>query len=146
MLPLTDSNLVVARYLFDKVDTNKGELGFEVVYYGDQTKLPATPALTVEPGPKERSLTGTSRTTEVLITTYMLVYVARVADNQENKKDADELSERVELFVHEDPQLGGNVIHCMVTSIEPGYASRGALMRASRITVQSKSKVRLPNA
>lgn len=143
-MPLTDSAVVVAQYVFDMVEYNKAALGIEAVFYGDQSKYPVTPAAAVEPAIKRRVLVGAPRRSENTLQVFVMVYVGRIGDNQINTKDADTIAEAVEALIHTDPTLGGLVVNSMVESIEPGYANRGAVMRASRLTLTALSKTQLP--
>lgn len=113
------------------------------ITYGDQQKIPATPFLTVESGPKVRELTGIGGKgrTDNRFTVFILCYISAIRSVQLNREDADTFAEAVELILHSDVTLGGLVVHGYVTSIEPGYATRsGELMRVARITWQGLTK------
>lgn len=144
-MPLTDSIVVVTDYIYNKLVAAKTALAVADVWYGDQVDIPRTPALCVEPGPKNRVLHGVPRRSEVNFSTYILVYHGEIRSVETNRRECDLLAEAVELLIHQDPRLGDNVIHSMATSVDPGYANRAAgLYRVSRIVVESLSQVQLP--
>lgn len=139
----TDRLSVVSNYIYDLLTTNKTALGLQDVFFGDQQKVPRTPAVAVEPGVYTRELSGLGGKgrTDNNFTVYVLVYVSNIRDEQLNNKDVITLSEAIMDKLHLDVTMSGNVIHGRVTSIEPGYASRGgALMRFGRITWEGLTK------
>lgn len=144
-MALTDSIYVVGTAVYTLLDSRKVDLGLQDVWYGDQDKTPRTPCVAVETGPKIRTLNGAPRRTQVDMDVYLLVYHEMIRDTQENQRASEQLSEAIEAVLHEDPTLGGILIHSMVTLNEPGYATRGgALIRASRMTFSCLSQVLLP--
>lgn len=145
-MALTDSSVTVAQYIQTMIDNNKASLGLADVWYGDQSLIPRTPSATVEAGPKQRMVTGAPRRTEVNIATYVMLYVEKVQAVTSNDLLAGQLGEQIETIIHGDRTLGDNVIHSLVTSLEPGFATRsGTPMRATRITVESLTQVLLPS-
>jgi hypothetical protein len=149
---LTDSMYVVAKYLEKLLTDNQATLGFADVFYGDQDRIPRTPAACVETGEKSRELVGAPRRTEVTITNYILVYHNPVKSVETIREEDDLLSELVESLVHQDPQMKDaegedQVIDSLVTSVESGYQQKSnTLFRASRITVEARSRVQLPSS
>lgn len=145
-MPLTTKLSVVCDALKTKVDVNAVTLGVKAVYYGDQTKLPTTPVVCVEPDEVSQELNGVPRKTRVIIQAYLLVYHAAVTSPQTNRRQADILAESLVDLIHQDKDLGGLLIHCMVTNVASGYAQReGTLIRTSRITFQGQSQAQLPS-
>jgi hypothetical protein len=127
------------------LSTNAVALNLEDVFYGDQQRIPRTPAACVESGEKRRALKGAPRMTLVDITTYVIVYHYKLKSVQEIREDNDLLAEAIETLVHSDCKLGGYVIDSMVTSVESGYQMKGnSLFRASRLTIEARSQVLLP--
>lgn len=121
------------------------ELEIHSIFYGDQQKLPGTPVVCIEPDTKANDLVGSPRAVNVRFTVQILVYTAAINSPQINQRDADVLAEKIEDILHLDPQLGERVIHCMVDSIQSGYARKsGTLVRANKIQFSGQSKVRLP--
>lgn len=140
---MTDRVSVVADYIYDLLIANKATLTLNDVFYGDQEKIAKSRSVAVESGPLTRTLAGAGTSGRTLneLTVYVIVYVSGIRDNQTVRKEADELAESIMDLLHTDPQMGGNVIHGWVRSIEPGYAIRsGALMRAARVTWTGQSK------
>jgi hypothetical protein len=145
MSTCTGSLVDVTDYIYDLLTANKTGLGVQDVWYGDQKKLPKTPALCVEPGTKERQLVGAPRQAQVILKVYVIAYSTSVRDEQVNRLEADEIAEGVENLLHSDAQMGGLVVHSMVTAFESGYVVRGAgLVRACRVTFSMLSKTLLP--
>jgi len=144
-MPLTASLVAICDALKTKLETNSTILGLKAVYYGDQDKLPVSPVVCVEPDTKVRDLKGVPRKTEVTVTVYLMVYHSEITDVQTNRYSADELAEAVETLVHQDPQLDGLVVHCMITRVESGYSNKAnSIMRSSRLTFEATTQELLP--
>lgn len=144
-MPLTDKVADVIDYLFNLINTNKASLGLLDVFSADQEKLPRTPAMTLSPGRKSRTLNGAPRRTLVDLEVYGIVYIESVASISANQALSDTTTEAVETLIHTDPNFGGIVIHSMVEDIEYGYAIRGSeLLRCARMTITARSQVQLP--
>lgn len=147
-MPNTDSFVVVTKAIESKLKlpASVATLGLdsaEDVTYGDQEKIPRTPFICVESGPKIRELSGIGGKgrTDNRFTVFIMCYISEVRSVQLNREEADTLAEQVELLLHEDVTLGGKVIHGFVTGIEPGFSTRsGKLMRVARITWQGLTK------
>ena len=115
----------------------------DLIYYGDRQLIPATPAISVVPGPYTRALSGMGGKgrTDNNIRIFFLCYIARVDNSQELAKDVDLFGEVLMDILHEDITLDGLVIHGFVTAIEPGYATRsGTYMHACRVTWEGLTK------
>lgn len=152
MSSLTDSLDAVAQFLMDKIVTNADTLRTsdnivvnpEFVYYGDQNKIPGTPAVCIEPNNRGRTLQGVSYRTDNEFLVFIMVYVSRVQDEQLSRKQAQQLSEAIEALIHKDAQLGGLLIHGFCELNESGYTFRnGTLFRTNRITYSGYSKTAL---
>ena len=154
MVNITDSVDAVTSYVIAKIQaaataqtlkTSSGvTLAPEDVYYGDQEKFPRTPSVCVDPGNRQRDLQGVSYRTDNKFALYILVYHAKIQDNQLTRQEVQQLSEQIETLLHLDPQLGGLVIHSYCTLNESGYVYRQAtLYRTNRITFEPYSKTRL---
>lgn len=134
-MPQTDKPTVVSQYIYDLLTDNKQELGIEDVFDGDQELIPRTPAICVLIGDYGRELTGAPFRTDNAFTIYLMVYHAKIQDNQLNYRECNELAEAVMDLMHQNKTLGDNVIHGFVTSIEPGYVRQGrSLSYVSRLT------------
>jgi len=142
----TDSLLVFSQAVRDRIQDNLLALDIMDVYFGDQGKIPRVPAACVEPVDKTRVLDGAPRRTLNEIQVYILIYHALVDDVQVTLEQSIQRAEAVETLLHSDPQFGGLVIHCLVQSIESGYAERGkgSLYRTSRLTFVGTTKTNLP--
>ncbi len=145
-MPNTDSLVAVTDAIIAKIESKIVLLGLASVAdvtYGDQQKIPRTPFVTVESGPKTRELTGIGGKgrTDNRFTVFILGYISNIRTIQTNRREADLFGEQLELYLHEDVTLGGLIIHGFVTSIEPGYSTRsGELMRVVRLTYQGLTK------
>lgn len=144
-MTLTDRTDVITEAVFDKLVVNKSALGLQDVWYGDQDRMPRTPACAVEPGPKARQHNGTPRRFLVEIDVYVMLYVEKIQDTQENEREMVRLAEETEEVLHSDARLGGLVVHSFVLTSEPGYVTRGGtLLRATRLTFRTTSQKQLP--
>jgi hypothetical protein len=148
-LPPTDDVSVLSEYVFNLLDGRKADIGVIDCWFSDDasTKLPHTPALTVEPGTKTREYNGAPRRVMNTMDVYIMIYHDKIADVQDNARNAIRRAEAVEAVLHEDAQLEGLVIDSMVISNEPGTAQRGtggSLMSASRLTFRARSQTLLP--
>jgi hypothetical protein len=144
-MPLTDKLTDVGVFLATLLTENIGALGIKAVFYGDQVKLPSTPVVCVEPDGKSRILSSTTRRTDIELRVFVIVYHSAVKSPQSNRYDSDLLAESIEELIHTKRTMGGLVIHSMVTAIESGYSTKEtSLVRASRLTVEARSKTQLP--
>lgn len=151
MAPI-NSAAVQAQAIKSIIQTNSNSWGLAGVYYGDQQKIPRTPVICVESGPKDVGLAGAPRRVEVRLITYVLIYHALVSSAEDIRLENDLFVDQVEAKIQEDPQLKdglgvARLVHGFVTKVEPGYTMKsGSLMRATRITYEGTSKVQLPSA
>lgn len=145
----TDSLYVVTDKLFTLLDGFKASFAIPVqaVYYGDQTQIPVTPAITVAASQKARELAGAPRRVENTFEVFVNIYFSNVKSITLNHRDADQLAELVEAKIHEDITLGGLVINSMVVLNEAGFLNRdNSQFRGSRLIVRAMSKKNLPLA
>jgi hypothetical protein len=125
-------------------------LGYErdMVFYGDQDRIPGYPAICLEPdlaGYSEPSGTYLGRKTTITLSFFVLVYHGEVRDPQVNRRDADVLANECTDLVHSHFTGEGRVVYCWVSSITSGYATKaGTLVRASRLTVSATTQAQLP--
>jgi len=121
------------------------------VLYGDQDRIGITPTICVEAGVVDRSLAsamGPRGRVENAITVFIIVYYARVDDNQVTKLAAEQCAEAAANYIDSNPQLvlddDGKVIHGYVRSVDHGYARKNkTLMYGSRLTWVGKTKMQL---
>lgn len=133
----TSSYVDVAEYIVDLYKLSS-ELQLEGVFYGDQQKIGRTPCICVEPGRQVDELRGAPMIFKHTFNIYILLYLARVQDNQTSRMEIDRLVEKVVAVLDSDRTLGQSpknlVTQSWVISREPGYALRGGtLMNAVRI-------------
>jgi len=147
----------IVQGVFDTLSTAASSLGIAVnsgaasgydVFYGDQTNIPRTPTICVEPGTLTRTLDGaatpppTLNEFEVLI----LVYLQELGGIQTLEKSKDLLLDQVVDVMHEDWTLGGLLVFGYCHTIDPGYAMRGnKLMRCGKISYRGMNKSFLIN-
>jgi hypothetical protein len=135
----------VGEYLFDLLETNAAELGLGAVYYGDQERLPVTPAACIETGRTTKELVAIPRRVDTEFEAFIILYHNPVQDVSATRREVERLAEAVEDLVHTKPTLDGLVIHAFVSILEHGYVTKGGtVVRASRLLVTSKSKQNLP--
>ena len=144
---------VICELLVAKIDAARTMFRIPVldVWYGDQDRIPRTPAVCVEPGDKQRALAGVPNMTENEFEVFILVYHNKAQDNQLTRKEVDQIGYDIELLVHQDLQLtnGGapNMIHGFIRSHESGYTYKSnTLYRTARLTYYGKNKTSLPVA
>lgn len=141
----TASAEVVATAIYNIIHAQMSPLGIAVMYYGDQTQIPATPAVCVSPGNKKRDWEGASLATRNEFETYVYVYYGKLQDAQVNLHAAQTLADAIEPVVQADVTLGGIVIGTLCTQNEPGVINKqGSLLMGNRMTFESFSKTRLP--
>lgn len=137
----------VGLFIYNLLDRNSVDLGLSEIMYGDQVKIPTTPAACVETGSKTQEYNGAPRRVQVTMEVFVILYLARVGDKQENRMDVEDLAEQVETLIHQDSSLGGLVIYSLVNSIVYGYDVRGGdMIRAARLSVTGASQGQLPSA
>lgn len=149
----TSSIPVLCGFLKDKLEANQVALGLIDIYYGDQARIPRTPAACVEPGGKDRTLNGAPRRTQVDVTIYILVYHAPLQSAETTREQDDLIAEAIETLIHADNYFKDltnmadpdQVIDSMVRRIESGYQMRANTMfRASRLTIEARVQEQLP--
>jgi len=119
----------------------------QAVFYGDQDKIPSTPAVCVEVNEKSRTMRGAQKTYTIEMEIYVIVYHSKVQSPQDNRLDADVMSEQVEALLHKDNKCGGLVIDSFVSKNESGTAQKaGSIIRSNRITFYAISAEQLPQA
>lgn len=144
-MPLTDQVDVFTNAVWSLLEANKSVLGLHDVWMGDQDRLPRTPCVSVEPGMKQRELNGIPRRYQVQLEAYVMVYMDRIQDTQNNERQVLVISEAVEAVLHSDSTVGGIVIDSAVVETNPGYVNRGGtLMSATRLTFRAMSQKMLP--
>lgn len=149
-MPIIDDLYVLSDFVYQKLVTNAGTLGLEGTFYGDQSRIPASPIACVEPDKKTMDIVGAQRQVETDFRIYVLTYSAFVDSPDQNRREADQLAEKIAVLLNADPfcrDSGGNmqVNHSFVAEIASGYTQKaGAIWRSSRILFTAKSKTRLP--
>jgi hypothetical protein len=155
-MALHDNLYVLTKDVQTRLASKAGQTGFGYeardVFFGDQQRIPRTPALCVEPGGKVRQLQGAPRRTEVTLSVYIIVYHYLVAQASVVREADDQLAETIEAFMHEaqnnqllDTNSEPTVIDSMVTNVESGWMPKGnSLFRASRLAFEARTQVQLP--
>jgi len=146
-MPPTGSTKAFAKAVQTLLETNQVALGIEQIFFGDQTRIAKTPTVCVEMGDKDVSLVSAFRGAEADISCYVIAYLAVFGSPQDNAEEAGDLADAIETVLHEDAQLGGLVLHCYVSRVEPGYATKGnSIMRAVRLTFKGQTKYQLSSS
>lgn len=119
------------------------------VWVGDDpTRVPVWPSAAVLAGPTATgggsptgSGMGLNYYTNNNFTIYVLVFFAKVTQDEELQQAANKYAEQTRDALHENKTLNGLAYQGWVTLIEPGVARRqGAKFRANRLTVRYDSK------
>jgi len=145
MTTLTQSAYLVGQTLKEMLLADVS-LGLHRVFYGDISKVGATPCATVEPGTKERTHRGTGLWMEIIIPVSIMVYYARIEGEEQLISESDAFVERIESTIHTEPMktLGGLIVHGWIHRVEPGTAIRaGARLRAHRISWRGISRAHI---
>lgn len=150
---LTDSTLVVAERFYDILHSNKAALGLSSVWFGDQTIVPNTPSLCVEPGSKRRELQGVPDRTLNTIETVFLLYHSRVGpgNQQTARRDCIRFAEAIERYLNLNHMrlfdARGDLItvHGYCIDLDPGYSykSQRTLYNSVQMTWRSTTKTGL---
>lgn len=142
---------VVATLLYNKLQDNATALGINGVYYGDQARVPTTPAVCVDPDNKIQRYKGASPALLDAELNFLLVlYYAVIQSAQDNLLGALQMASKVEHFLYQDRQLLDDqgvpqVISLYCPTVEAGVATKAnSVMRAVRIHVQVKTNNRMP--
>jgi len=141
----TDSLETFTATIQNLITAKQTDLAVADIWYGEQTKIPRTPAVEVIPGGKVRNPAGAPRRVKNAFECFVLVQAGQVQDAQLNLHLAGQLAESIETILHTDPTLGGIVINCLVVRTDFGVSLRSKTeFRAARLTVQAESLTLLP--
>jgi hypothetical protein len=140
---LSDSLVDVTEAIETYINGLKEELGILRVFYGDDTLIPETPAISIIPESKDRTLSDTGHMSTITLKVGIVIYHSKLDSPSVTRKQCDELAELVEAKLHLDKKLGG-VIYGYVKSMEPGVATRRSVMlRATRLQWVGIAKERI---
>jgi len=143
-MPLTDNLVVVGEALESYLESGKDGLGIRTVWYGPDELIPETPAITVAPDGKTRTIIETGHMTYNDFTVTITIYHARLGDPAVTRKECDQMAEAVEDYLHSNIKLGGLVYTSLVKTLEPGTARRAnVILKATRLTWVGRSKTRI---
>lgn len=137
---------VITQRIIDIIATAHKPSDVKEVYYGEQARIPLMPSVCVIPGTRVRDFNQTGIQYEIVVTTYIHVYHAQIADLQDIYKGTDELVESIEATILSYRKLEGAnndpiVVHGRIASVEPGFAPRGdALFVVHRMTHEAISR------
>lgn len=152
-MALSGRTLTIANTFFDILNGAKLTLNLADVWFGDQSILPRTPALCVEPGVKRRDLKRVQFSTDNNIDTYLLLYHSKLGpetDQQVERRKCVEFAENIEEFMHInhirlfDTYNNQLTIDTHCTDLDPGFSYKsGTLYNAVRMTWTSLTKTYL---
>jgi len=147
MAGLQWASSVITEEIRDVLETAHVSGDLKVVYYGDQERIPRTPAAAVMSGPRTRDFNQTGIQYEIMFDTHILVYHGLIQDLATLTKTSEELVETLEATMHltanrKLPDSGDpRIVHGYISSVEPGFAQRGkALFVVHRMTHTSRSR------
>ena len=130
----------VVQHMVDKLTEDHVPGDLQVTYYGDQRRIPDTPAASVMAGQLERTieLTGAGSWYTLTFTSYIMLYHGLLADLQTLTKATDQLSTTLQATLNGDRKMvdggGEQAIHSFVATADPGFAERKALFVVHRMT------------
>lgn len=110
-------------YIYELLDTNKGDLGLEYITFGDGQLIPFYPAATVVYDSTQREDRGTHYFLIEITCDIYVMHGKLTLDRQQRNKADLELATRVTNLLHVDRTLGGQVVSSLVKSEEPGTVS-----------------------
>lgn len=120
------------------------------VFYGDQALIPGGLTVCVHPGPQTGTMQGSSQQRLNTFKVFILVYVSKIQDIQDNRLLADQTCKGIEHLLQNNLQLrdanGLNpiLIHGFVEESDPGYTIRqGTMFEAVRMTWAGMTKTML---
>ena len=131
---------VITQAIVDLLTTNHVPQDIRYMYYGDQARIPEVPSAAAMSGPRNREFNQTGLQYEMVIVTYVMVYHGLIGDLQTLTKSTEELIESLEATLNGARKLpdstgAAQIIHGMVSNVEPGFAERGkALFVVHRMT------------
>lgn len=134
---------VATQAVLDIAEAGAPGLGILDVWYGEQLRIPRTPALAVESSFVEWKLDGVGAQgrTRNTFTIFVIGYISKLQDNQITRKAVDEMMEDVAALYTADTTWGGAVIYGLPVSYEPGYTTRqGESFRVGRLTLEGMTK------
>lgn len=153
MATTTYRGSVVAQAIKDYIESQKEVLNVAQVFYGDQRKIPNSPAVCVEPAIVDRPLTGTSYQTTNTFTISIIVYHTSLEGIELILERADEIAEGVADAINLEgtpatfgggTQFNGKVISGHVIRLEHGWRTlNDQLMRANRLIWEGITKTPL---
>lgn len=147
MVTLTDKSAVVGQALKELLIADWDGIGVATksdVYYGDQSKYPRTPAVSVEMAPQDRQLNQTGLQQRIVLRAYIMAIHSPLAAAEKRWEETDEFADRIVTQLHTNRTLGGLVINGYVTGIEPGALRRGGMLAVHRISWEALSNYTMP--
>jgi hypothetical protein len=130
-------------YLYNVLETDKGDLGLGYVGYGDERLLPQYPAVVVSyNAPTDRTLHAT-RHFRLEFSIQLVVYHAKMSASHKTRTREDmQLAAAIRNKLHEDKRFGGGVIFGYVASERPGVMAddRGEANVATMMIVSAESR------
>lgn len=139
------SPLGLAKILKAIIEASQNTWALQAVYLGDQERIPFSPTICVEPGPKTRELAGVPRRTNTLLTVYVLIYHGEISDGRDVMDKNQTLVESVVAALDADDTQGDKLVHGYCSEIAPGYVKKtGKLMQGTRITYTGVIREQLP--
>jgi hypothetical protein len=143
--PPTDRLDVITEAVFDAIVAQKTPLGLEDIWFGEQSKIPRTPAVCVVGDSKRRDPSGAPRMVTNTFVVRVDVYISKVQDIQESDRDALVLADNVEVVLHSDLTFDGLVYGSLVTANEQGVFNKANTnFRSARLSLELTSKTMLP--
>jgi hypothetical protein len=140
----------VAVRLKDLLIANMESLGIDSIFYGDQDLVPNGITVCVQPGTGKRELQGAQHMTLNTLVAYILVYVSKIQDIQQNRLTADLTCKAIVKLLHNNLRLtdadGLNpiLVHGFVEEDDPGYTIRkGTLFESVKMTFTGTTKTML---
>lgn len=139
----TDSLDAVAQALIEIVKASN-LVDVKDVWYGDESNIPRTPAVSVDPDILTSEVIETGYTTRNDFTVIVTMYHSRLDAPGVTRKETLQKAEQLKAVLNSDRTLGGLVVYGYVGEIAPGFSARGrAILRATRLVWTGFNKTRM---
>lgn len=141
----TDRLDLIAEKVYDLLTEQKDAMEIADIWFGEQSKIPRTPAVCVIPDGKRREPAGPPRRSKNTFRIHLDVYFFKVQAVEQNDRALVTLTDNIETVLHADMTLGGLVFGSMVQGVDSGTLNKDrTLFRGTRIVFEAESLTLLP--
>lgn len=133
---MSTSLLDVAEALYNRINAVKRTYNIQDVFFGDQSLIPRTPAICVQPVSVEVDPTDTGFQSIDKVGVWVFVYHGKIQAMEANFRECLEYAETIRTLINSDKKNSTTVLLGFVERMELGAASKnnGELMLSTRFT------------